>query len=162
MAGEQGVMHDVPLLFGLNSHIRLGRGSYHIVGHARFSYGRGTWDEFCALDHAGAPVWISVDEGDIILQQEIQPANWPRFDGYLKLGHGIKYDGESFRVVEDATGECIALRGSFDEPLHVGESYRYVNLQGADGGLLSAEIDGDQYSWFMGRWFDPFEVEVLS
>ncbi|MBT8153188.1 DUF4178 domain-containing protein [Epibacterium ulvae] len=161
-AGEQGAMHDVPMLFGLGSHLRMGRDTYNIVGHARFSYGRGTWDEFCALNSAGAPLWISVDEGDIILQEEVRRAKWPRYDGYLKLGKVISYDGGGYRVVEDGKGECIALRGSFDEPLYVGEIYRYVNLQGENGDLLSAEIDGDQYAWFVGRWFDPFEVEVLS
>lgn len=161
-AGEGGVMHDVPLLFGLGDDIRLGRNRYHIVGHARFSYGRGTWDEFCALDQGGAPIWISVDEGDIVVQEEIPRAKWPRYDGYLKLGQSFDYAGDSFSVVETAGAECIALRGSFDEPLRVGETYAYFNLQGADGQLLSAEVVGDQQAWYLGRWFDPFEVEVLT
>ncbi|WP_246149777.1 DUF4178 domain-containing protein [Tritonibacter litoralis] len=160
LAGEQGVMHDHPQLFGLGDHIRLGSDSYHIVGHARFSYGRGTWDEFCALDPDGQVAWISLDEGDVVLQQEIPPAKWPRFDGYLKLGQQIEFLSERFTVVELAGAECVALRGSFDEPLAVGQSYDYINLQGHMGSLLSAEIEGDQQDWYLGRWYDPFEVEV--
>ncbi len=160
--GEQGVMHDVPLLFGLNDHIKLGKDTYHIVGHARYSYGRGTWDEFCALDGQGQPIWVSVDEGDIVVQHEIPVVQWPRYDGRLKLGMSFSYSNERFTVTEDDTADCVALRGSFDTPLLVGDRYRFLNMQGSDGALLSAEIDGDQQNWFIGRWFDSFEVEVLS
>lgn len=162
LAGEQGVMHEVPMLFGLGDHIKLRSLMFSIVGHARFSYGRGTWDEFCALDEKGEPHWISVDEGDIILQEEIPTARWPRYEGYLKLGSSCTYDGTRFDVVEQAGAECVALRGSFDEPLTIGQTYKYWNLQGEDGRLLSMEEEGRQRDWYIGHWFDPFDVQVLT
>lgn len=160
LAGEQGVMHDVPMLFGLGDTIRLGRQSVQILGHARFSYGRGFWEEFWALDDDGAPIWVSLDEGDIVLQRGLSRANWPKYDGYLKLGWSITYGDETFTVVEDDTAECIAVRGSFDQALLVGEHYRFVNLQGEDGTFLSGEFLGAEREWYSGHWYDPFDVEV--
>jgi hypothetical protein len=162
LAGEQGVLHDVPMLFGLGDHLRIGKASYDILGHARFSYGRGTWDEFWAIDGQGAPVWISVDEGDLIVQRILARADWPKYDGYLRLGSTFLYKAEEFRVDEVGTGTCTGLKGSFGHELTVGESYKFLNLQGEDGGVLSAEIQGAQYEWFIGHWVDPFEVKVKT
>ncbi len=162
-AGEQGVMHEVPMLFGLGNQVRIGFETYQIVGHARYSYGRGTWDEFCTVDGYGNTHWISVDEGDIIVQRELHsPKDWPRYDGYLKLGTVLDHKKETFTVVEDGSAECVAVRGSFDHVLTVGQRYRFVNLQGNQGRLLSGEFEGDSRTWYMGQWHDPFDVEVIA
>ncbi|WP_156916803.1 hypothetical protein [Leisingera aquimarina] len=55
LAGEAGIMHATPMLFGLGGTTRLGGRSLQILGHARFAYGRGFWDEFWALDTSGTP-----------------------------------------------------------------------------------------------------------
>lgn len=159
-AGEQGVLHDVPMLFGPGDAVRIETTSYDILGHARFSYGRGSWDEFWAVDGRGDPVWISVDEGDLILQRLLTRADWPKYDGYLRLKSILTYNGQRFQVSEVGTGTCVGLRGSFGHQLTVGESYRFLNLQGEEGDVLSAEIEGNSYEWFLGRWIDPFDVEV--
>ena len=162
LAGEQGVLHDVPMICQLGDELKIDKGRYQILGHARFSYRRGTWDEFWASDKAGSPVWISVDEGDLILQRELSQEDWPKYRGSLRLGRNLRYKAESFRVDEDGTGTCVGLKGSFGHPLTVGETYRFLNLQGESGTVLSAEIAGKDTEWFIGRWIDPFEVEVKT
>lgn len=159
-AGEQGVLHEVPMLFALGDKVRIGQSRYDILGQARFSYGRGTWDEFWAVDGLGAPVWISVDEGDLILQRSLTRDQWPKYDGYLRMKSTLTYEGQGFRVQEEGTGTCLGLRGSFGHELKLGESYRFLNLQGEEGDVLSVEIEGNSYEWFLGRWIDPFDVEV--
>ncbi|WP_264211275.1 DUF4178 domain-containing protein [Leisingera thetidis] len=162
LAGEAGVMHAAPLLFGLGSTIRLDGRTLRILGHARFSYGRGFWDEFWALDARDEPCWVSLDEGDIVLQRELDRAAWPRYDGRLALGRTVELDGVSFTVTEEDDAECVAVRGSFDQALVVGGRYRFVNLQGGDGTLLSGEFHGTSREWYRGAWYDPFEAEVLA
>lgn len=159
-AGEQGVLHEVPMLFGLGDTVRIGQSRYDILGQARFSYGRGTWDEFWAVDGQGAPVWISVDEGDLILQRKLARDQWPKYDGYLRMKSTLTYKGQGYRVQEEGTGTCLGLRGSFGHELKLGQSYRFLNLQGEEGDVLSVEIEGNSYEWFLGRWIDPFDVEV--
>ncbi|MEP4036582.1 DUF4178 domain-containing protein [Pseudophaeobacter sp.] len=162
LAGDQGVLHEVPLICQLGDELKIGKGRYQILGHARFSYGRGTWDEFWAIDSSGEPVWISVDEGDLILQRVLPPKGWPEYRGTLRLGRNLRYKAEGFRVDEDGTGTCVGLKGSFGHPLTVGETYRFLNLQGESGTVLSAEIAGQETEWFIGQWIDPFEVEVKT
>jgi len=161
LAGEQGVLHQVPMLFGLGDEIQINAARYQILGQARFSYGRGTWDEFWALREDQESAWISVDEGDLILQQSLTRSEWPRYDGYLQLGSTVEYDAEIFAVTEIGSGECTGLQGSFGHTLYVGETYQFYNLQGDRGRVLSAEMQEGSREWFLGRWLDPFEVEVL-
>ena len=44
--GEQGEMHEVPMLMALSDHVELLGHTFHLVGRARFSYGPRLVDEF--------------------------------------------------------------------------------------------------------------------
>lgn len=157
-AGQSGEMHDSPTLFGLGDTVKLGRNRVTIMGHARYSYGRGWWDEFWGTDQREKGLWISVDEGDIVVQRPLEKALGVPTGA--KVGTAFEYDHEHFRVVETGEAECVAIRGAFGETLLVGERYRYLNAQGDDGSLISAEVAPDGTTWFIGRWHDPFEISV--
>ncbi|WP_235216127.1 DUF4178 domain-containing protein [Ruegeria halocynthiae] len=160
LAGEQGVMHGAPLLFGIGDQVVLGQTSTRILGHARYSYGRGFWDEFCGIDGAGATCWISVDEGDIVRQVRLTDQNAPRFAPPLKLGETLEFDSARFTVIEVETAECLALRGQFDEMVQVGERHEFVSASARDEYLLSGEFWDGNALWFYGQWYDPFHVKV--
>lgn len=160
LAGDQGVMHDAPLLFGIGDLVLLGRTSTMILGHARYSYGRGFWDEFCGADDMGETCWISVDEGDVVRQRRLGPGKAPKFQPPFKPGETLEFDGSTFAVSEVETAECVALRGQFDEVLHVGERHTFVNASAGDEDLLSGEFWDGHALWFFGRWHDPFDVKV--
>lgn len=162
MAGEAGVMHDAPLLFGLGDRVCCAAGVFDVLGHARFSYGRGWWDEFWALDEGGHPVWLSIDEGDIAVQRVIPEGRAPAITKAPILGRTFSYDGMNFRVTEFDEATCLAIRGEFDEALIVGETYTFVNALSVEGVLLSGEFWRGGHSWFTGEWIDPFEVTVES
>lgn len=159
-AGVQGVMHDAPLLFGIGDSVDLSGEQFNIIGHARYSYGRGFWDEFCALDDNELPVWISVDEGDIVEQYRIDAEHSPKFRPPFKPGETLEFLDKVYKVTETETATCVALRGQFDEVLHVGESYEFVNASARGSKMLSGEFFDGQAMWFSGRWHDPFEVKV--
>ena len=56
-AGTQGVMQDAPSLFHLGQDMIVEGRRITPIGHARFSYGRGWWDEFWC--EAGSEmIWI--------------------------------------------------------------------------------------------------------
>lgn len=162
-AGDAGVMHDAPLLFGLGDHVTANGESFDILGHARFSYGTGWWDEFWALDGSGHPVWLSIDEGDVAIQRAVKPgkdaASAPLAQ-MPEMGQEISFNGEIYTVNEIDSAECIAIRGEFDEALEVGETYRFFNAVSDHGDLLSGEIWDGGALMFDGEWVDPFEVKV--
>lgn len=160
-AGEQGVMHEAPLLFGIGDQVVLGRTSTMIIGHARYSYGRGFWDEFCGVDGAGGSCWISVDEGDVVWQRRVSGEREPRFAPPFKPGETLDFDSATFTVTEIETAECVALRGQFDAVLRVGEKHDFVNASAGDDELLSGEFWAGNAQWFHGYWYDPFDVRVV-
>ncbi|EYD73864.1 putative transmembrane protein [Rubellimicrobium mesophilum DSM 19309] len=162
LAGSRGVMHEVPLLFGLKDTVTMDGATWRILGHARFSYGRGTWDEFWAVDNGEDGAWISVDEGDVVVQRPLPEDPDLRVAGEPKLGGRMVYKGRTFMATEVETATCEAIRGSFPEVLQVGESYRFVNLTGEDGELLSGEFWPGGQSWSLGAWVDPFDVRKVS
>lgn len=159
-AGQSGEMHDSPLLFGLGDRVRFGKTRVDILGHARFSYGRGWWDEFWGMDRQGNGVWVSVDEGDVVVQRALPDDDQPNIARSARIGQETMFQGMDLRVTERDSATCIAVRGSFDETLFVGQTYDFLNLEGPDGLLVSGEFSDDGEIWFAGEWFDPFEVEI--
>lgn len=160
VAGQAGVMHDTPMLFGLGDRVRIDGALYDILGHARFSYGRGFWDEFQGRDMQGNLAWLSVDEGDVAVQAPLPGSEWPRETSVPEVGANVTASGGDYTVTEAERAECLALRGGFDEALEVGETYEFVNATGPGGALLSGEFWPGGRSWFLGRWVDPFDVVV--
>jgi hypothetical protein len=152
-------MHESPLLFGLEDKVLVGGRSFRPQGHARYSYGRGTWDEFWALDGHAEGRWISVDEGDVIVQR---PLGRDAFDLVEppNFGSTFTHQGEEFTVTETEEATCLALRGNFPELLRVGERYYFINATGQDGALLSGEFGEGKATWYIGEWVDPFAVRV--
>lgn len=162
LAGKQGVMHDAPLLFGLGNRLGLGGKSIRLLGHARYSYGRGFWDEFCGIDTTGAISWISIDEGDVVVQERLPKGHQPKFAPPFKLGESLDFQGTIYRVSEVESAKCVALRGQFDETLNMGETYDFVDASAEDGTLLSGEFWDNTVAWFHGRWYDPFAIDVTK
>ncbi|WP_227445973.1 DUF4178 domain-containing protein [Cognatishimia sp. F0-27] len=159
-AGTAGEMLDAPLLFDVGDRVTLGLDTYDVLGHARFSYGRGWWDEFWVEDAEGGGAWLSVDEGDIVLQVLVPRDRWPAVPRNIRVGSGIQAFGQSFVITERDQGTCVALRGVFGEALQIGETYEYLNANGSDGSLLSGEFWEGGQAWSLGRWYDPFETTV--
>ena len=156
-AGTGGEMHDAPLLFGLGDRIHLAGSWREAVGHARFSYGPGWWDEFWVEDASGDGRWVSIDEGDIVSQKPLYPP--PRQAIPRRVGAVVSF-GEGYRVSEIGQGRCIALRGRFPEVLAVGDTHDYINCMSWEGELLSGETHAGETEWFLGQWLDPFELEI--
>ena len=156
-AGDAGQMHDAPLLIALGDRVRVDGRWYAAVGHARFDYGPGWWDEFWAEDDQGAGLWISIDEGDVVAQAALDDP--PAAPVPHRVGAIVSWR-DGYRVTEADKGRCIALRGRFPERLAVGDTHDYVNCMSETGALLSGETHAGQTEWFLGTWLDPFEMEI--
>jgi hypothetical protein len=155
-AGSSGEMHDVPALLKLGQSIRAKGIEYQIMGHARFDYGRGWWDEFW-VQGSNNDSWISVDEGDVVLQRALRRADCPENTTPPKLGEYVIAEYRNYRVTEAGTATCTAVRGVFPEVLSVGARHHYVNCTGKHGLLLSGEFSDGSPDWYFGAWLDPFD-----
>jgi hypothetical protein len=158
--GNNGEMHDFPMLFGLGDTVTVHGDRFTVLGHARYDYGRGTWDEFYAETGSGEGAWISVDEGDVVIQQPLAGAPAPRPERPPGIGESLEYGGYAYIVTEADTARCIAVRGQFPDLIEVDDAHDFVNASGGSGELLSGEFwDGGQ-QWFGGDWLDPFTLKV--
>lgn len=156
LAGSSGVLHDAPGLVHLGQPLVTPVGSFDPKGLVRFSYGRGAWDEFWALDASGSGAWISVDEGDIVVQRPIGGADLPKAPP--PLGSTLAHDQDNWTVTEAETARCIGFRGQLPEDFALDEVFTFVNASCGDGRLLSGEFHDDTAAWFVGPWLDPFDL----
>ncbi len=159
--GNHGEMHDWPMLFSLGDTVVVQGQRYTVVGHARYDYGRGTWDEMWVENGQGAGAWISVDEGDVVFQTAPSGNRGPLRDDPPPIGNTIEYGGRRYTVTEADSATLVAVRGEFPEVMQIGEAHQFINAAGPSGQLLSGEFwDGDS-QWFDGMWMDPFDLQVL-
>ncbi|MEP3848142.1 MAG: DUF4178 domain-containing protein [Paracoccaceae bacterium] len=159
-AGASGEMHDAPLLFQVGEAVSFGAETYNVMGHARFSYGIGWWDEFFAVTDRGEEVWISVDEGDVIVQRPLSPDDAPSIKTPPELGDSLTTPETNYRVTEKDTATCIAFRGEFPEVLQLGSKYEFINCQGDDDTLLSGEFSTGDPDWYTGAWLDQYSLKI--
>jgi hypothetical protein len=158
--GENGEMHEYPMLLAVGDGVVIGGQTCLVVGHARYDYGRGTWDEFWVENDRGAGAWVSVDEGDVAVQYPFHGAEGPKRSNPPRVGETITFQGRDYTVTEGDTARCIAVRGQFPEMIQVGDEHYFVNASGPSGQILSGEFwDGGQ-SWSDGEWLDPFSLKV--
>ncbi len=156
-AGHGGQMMEAPSLVQLNEDVLVAGLRLTPVGHARFSYGRGWWDEYWCLDAKGEGHWLSADEGDYALEQDLARTKWP--DKFRpSLGKSTEIQGAKFTVTEAETATCIAVAGEFPEDLEIGEAHLYFDLSGQGGALATYEKWDSGEAWSLGFWVDPWEV----
>jgi hypothetical protein len=160
LAGNAGVLHEASGLLRLGEVLETPEGAFRAVGVVRFSYGRGAWDEFWALDDAGEGAWISVDEGDIVLQRPIMGKGFPASPP--APGLSIRYHNRDWIVTEAETARCIGFRGHLPEVFALDDKFTFVNASSGDGQLLSGEFWPGGSAWFIGNWLDPFTLTVAA
>lgn len=158
--GTRGIMADHPSLIRLGETFRYDGVDYHPVGQARFSYGRGWWDEFWTIMPEGG-YWISVDEGDIAVEQPTSLGDSIPADA-LSPGAEIRLDQERWIVSEEGEAVCEAVRGELPEPLRPGTRYKYWHLSGPRARLITVEIENGEVTAHEGHWLDPFAIEAAS
>lgn len=156
--GARGSMVDHASLVRLHQPLVIAGAAFHPMGHARFSYGRGWWDEYWC-DTPYGPRWLSVDEGDYAIEEPMDlPAG---FDGTgLRIGAEVMLAGERFLITEVGNGTCEGVRGEFPDAIRPGERYLYWHLTGPNGRLVTIEEQDGEIEAHEGHWVDPFEIEV--
>ncbi|UWQ17279.1 DUF4178 domain-containing protein [Jannaschia sp. M317] len=160
-AGEAGDMLDAPELIEIGVPVELGQaGTFTATGHVRYDYGRGYWDEYHGTLDDGDLVWVSVDEGDVVLQRPVAP---PPEAGRaaFRLGAEVRQGGQVFHCTEVDNATAAAFRGQLPEEIVIGETHLFANFSGVGAALLSGEIWDGGSGWFLGAWIDPFDVRRL-
>jgi Domain of unknown function (DUF4178) len=162
-AGKMSEIADLPSLLQLGIPFKYATATYIPLGRVQYDFGRGCWDEWWCMDNTGQGTWISVDEGDIALEQRIEiTEGLPGFDE-LKVGDQVVLRSykKTFNVtvVEKQRCKMVGAEGELPFPIIPGEEYNYIDFSGADKMILTAEYFGDDVDCYQGIWLDPFGIK---
>ena len=161
LAGKSAVLSKLPSLIQLKQPFSYRHTDYTPVGHIRYGYGYGYWDEWWVLDNSGQGVWMSVDEGDFAFEYpEKVSGNVPTFQ-QMRPEKKVKILGKEWKVTERGHAVCEGFRGELPEIIEEGEAFDYVHLSGPQKELVTLEyFDEDEIYAYRGKWVDPFEIKV--
>ncbi len=161
-AGEKSVLTEIPSILRLGQQFQVGNWIFEPVGRIRYEYGasEGYWDEWWVQLSTGSTKWISNDEGEYVIENEVD------FDGevpayeQLEIGASIQLLGKDLRVTEINHATCIGIEGQLPEIVNPGDTHRYAHLEGQNSELVTTEYEEDAIFVFEGVWLDPFEIKV--
>jgi len=126
------------------------------MGMIRYSYGRGFWDEWWVKDDSDEEWWLSVDEGDMVLEKLIENEDDISLfkDAYI----GEK-SGKEWIVTEIGEGSCEGFAGSLPHRIIIGQTHRYIHLSGYKATLKTLEVDTTGMRTYRGKWINPFDIK---
>ena len=156
LIGQSAVLSPEPSLIQLHKPFKFQNRRFTPLGKIRYSYGRGFWEEWFLKDDKNQEFWLSIDEGDFVLEEKI------KFSFPFKKNHTFKV-GQNFneyQVTEIGTGVCVGFEGELPEVIKLDESHTYVHLSRGHGELLTLELSDNETMTFKGQWIDPLEIKV--
>lgn len=162
LAGDSSVLAPELSLITLNERFLYKQKSYLPLGMIRYSYGRGFWEEWWVTDKDNKEYWLSVDEGDFVLQEKVEVSYPESFIQDIRVSMdrqiGNTIEG-TWLVTEVGDAVCEGFVGSLPKRVKKGDTYRYMHLSGANALLRTLEI-ADDYSIesFEGLWISPFDI----
>lgn len=162
-AGKMSVLTEFPSIFCLGGQFSYRNWSFVPIGRVRYDYGRGWWDEWYVADNKGEFKWITVDEGDIAIEQKAEfEGRIPEFD-QTNIGDtvSLKLQGLElkFQVTEKNSCTCIGAEGELPFPITPFETYYYLDLSGPNKRIFTIEYTEDGTECYEGLWIDPFEIK---
>ena len=156
LIGQSAVLSPEPSLIELHRPFKLQDKRFTPLGKIRYNYGRGFWEEWFLKDDHNQEFWLSIDEGDFVLEEKI------KFSLPFKKNHTFKV-GQRFndyQVSEIGKGVCEGFEGELPEAIKLNESHSYVHLSRGHGELLTLELFDNETMTFKGQWIDPLEIKV--
>jgi len=157
LAGKQSVLSEEPSLIALHQPFSYKQTTYLPIGKIRYSYGRGFWEEWWLKSEHGDAYWLSVDEGDMVLEQEVAEHTMAMvFDD---LGIGMRLD--RWIVTEMGSAICEGFEGSLPKEIAIGSRYDYAHLDGKGATLRTLEFTPQGLEVYEGQWIDLFEIKKV-
>ncbi len=158
LIGERSVLSAEPSLIKLHQPFKFQAKRFFPLGKIRYSYGRGFWEEWFLEDEKHQPYWLSIDEGDFVLEEKINFSLPFKKNHQFKVGQYLN----DYQVSEIGKGICVGFEGELPEAIALNEEHTYVHLSRGDGELITLEFFDNETMSFKGEWIDPLAIEVLS
>lgn len=155
LAGESSILAPEISLIKLNQSFKYKSKNYLPLGMIRYSYGRGFWEEWWLKDDKGKEYWLSVDEGDMVLEKPIKNIYDLSFFKTLRLNKSLK---GGWIVTELGQATCEGFIGMLPKIISKGSTYHYAHLSGDKARLQTIERMENTLEVFEGVWISPFDI----
>ena len=133
--------------------------TYLPLGKIRYSYGRGFWEEWWVKDTQNNEYWLSIDEGDLVLQQKVDVTYPDTLFDRLRIG---LITSAGWVVSELGEAKCEGFEGSLPKKINIGSTYAYAHLSGKDAKLRTLELTEGKLEAYEGVWISPFDIGRVS
>lgn len=153
--GEFSTLSPEPSLLKLRTPIMIDKTRYLPLGKIRYAYGRGFWEEWFLKGEENQEYWLSIDEGDFVLEQKKQISLPFKSPHVVKVGQ--RYG--NFVATEKGTGECVGFEGELPQLIEVGRIHNYIHLSQGEGKLVTVEFTDGVDETFEGKWIDPLTIQ---
>lgn len=159
-AGKKSVAVELPSLFSVGILMQWRNISLTPRGCVTYDWGKGLWQEWWVQSDTGEDFWISVDEGDIVIQRPLALSDVPSFDN-SKMNQLVQIEGQEYKVTERGEARCTSFKGELPEQLEHDEVHQYLHLSFSNK-LITIEYAEGETKAFSGEWIDPFELKPYS
>ena len=156
--GERAVLSSEPSLIQMHTPFSYGGRDYLPLGKVRYAYGRGFWEEWFLQGEQNQEFWLSIDEGDFVLEEKIVMELPLTTFGQFKLGK--RYN--NYLITEKGEGETVGFEGELPERITIGEKHQYVHLSQGYNSLITVEFSDNERVIFKGEWIDPLKIKVVT
>ena len=131
----------------------------HVVGRARYSFGRGFWDEWYVLDEMGNGSWVTEDNHQFCWQKPLTTnIDLP---SETTPGTDIRVENIAFRVLESGHAKCLGIEGEIPKNLLPQMEFRYTDASSFDGiHALGIEQHQTSITVFMGTWLSQDDIKM--
>ncbi|MBF0256389.1 MAG: DUF4178 domain-containing protein [Gammaproteobacteria bacterium] len=162
LLGQQAQLADYPSLFEPGRQYRYRNLLLMPTGMLRYSYGRGSWDEWWCETDIDTGVWISVDEGDFVMERPQPKLSLPAL-AQIRQQKTLELFNTRWIATEFGRAEYQGMAGAVPQLAKPNRSFDYVHLSAPGRQLITLEYDdpGAAPEVYLGEWMDPFEIEAL-
>lgn len=157
--GDVAALIDEPSLLHLYAYFACKDLSFRPFGKIQLSYagGVGLWEEWWCRFEDGSFGWVSVDEGDIVVQTVTSSAhgvNWAD----VRLGEHISIGEYQCQITEVDVAKVESMAGELPDLVEVGSTFNYAHAETEEGQLITLEQREQGVEIYIGEWLDPYEV----
>lgn len=155
LGGDSSVLAPEISILALHKPFFYRQKTYLPLGKIRYGYERGFWEEWWVKDTQNNSYWLSIDEGDLVLQQKVDVTYPDTLFDRLHLGL-VTIDG--WVVTELGKATCEGFEGALPKKIEIGSSYVYAHLSGKDAKLRTLERVEGKLEAYDGVWISPFDI----
>jgi len=161
--GEKSSLSQETTLLQLNKEFNYKGWYFRPIGKIRYAYELGFWEEWFVLDKEGQESWISVDEGDFVIEKALELNVKEIIETMSKrVGQTVKIQLQEYLISEKEQGVTQGFEGELARVIKPNTKLDYMHLTATKKNQhITLEKENGNYSAYIGEWIDAYKIESL-